>query len=225
MRLRRRGLLDFRLAHPLGVKMYSLRRVKNDVGDGGSGGSTTDRPAARGVDRSDIDLVAINEAFAAGPDLGTTSRTRLGGGSCWRRPRRKGSCSGDCEVGGRILRDQLRDYELEHACLYADVHGRHQARDLRFHQVAGGVPLLDTEEVTGSIPVSPTTERPGQRLRKENPARPSFMIGPVAGAFPEHSFSPERRQAPGRRLGPRGRTSSRSLSASRMRLLLSVRRV
>jgi hypothetical protein len=59
--------------------------------------------------------------------------------------------------------------------------------------------LLDTEEVTGSIPVSPTTERPGQRLREENPARPSFMIEPVAGAFPEHSFRPERRPAPDRR--------------------------
>jgi len=31
-----------------------------------------------------------------------------------------------------VLRDQLRDYELEHGCRYADVHGRHQARDLRF---------------------------------------------------------------------------------------------
>ena len=68
-----------------------------------------------------------------------------------------------------------------------------------------GERFLDTEEVTGSIPVSPTTERPGQRLREENPARPSFMIGPVAEAFPEHSFSPERRRAPGHRLGPRRR--------------------
>jgi hypothetical protein len=61
-----------------------------------------------------------------------------------------------------------------------------------FQQVAGGVPLLDTEEVTGSIPVSPTIERPDQRLREENPARPFLMIGPVPAAFPVHRVTPER---------------------------------
>jgi hypothetical protein len=61
-----------------------------------------------------------------------------------------------------------------------------------FQQVAGGVPLLDTEEVTGSIPVSPTIERPGQRLREENPARPFLMIGPVPAAFPVHRVTQER---------------------------------
>ena len=71
------------------------------------------------------------------------------------------------------------------------------------------VARVDTEEVTGSIPVSPTTERPGQRLRKEIPARPYLMIGPVPGAFPEHSFRPGRRRAPGRRPGPRPRASRR----------------
>lgn len=40
------------LAHPLGVKGFRYRRVRNDVRDGWrSGGSTADEPAARGVDR------------------------------------------------------------------------------------------------------------------------------------------------------------------------------
>jgi hypothetical protein len=38
--------------------------------------------------------------------------------------------------------------------------------------------LVHTEEVTGSIPVSPTVERPGQRLREELPARPFDGVMP-----------------------------------------------
>jgi hypothetical protein len=94
-----------------------------------------------------------------------------------------------------------------------------------FGQVAGGVSLLDTEEVTGSIPVSPTTERPGQRLREEIPARPFLMIGPV----PEHSRSiASRRSVDGLRTAARVLVVGYflgSLSASRMRMLLSVRHV
>jgi hypothetical protein len=40
------------LAHPLGIKGFTYRRVKNDVRDaGGSGGPAADGAAARGVDR------------------------------------------------------------------------------------------------------------------------------------------------------------------------------
>jgi hypothetical protein len=45
---------------------------------------------------------------------------------------------------------------------YAD---EHSAVTCGYTRVLWAAPLLDTEEVTGSIPVSPTTEWPGQRLR------------------------------------------------------------
>ena len=62
-----------------------------------------------------------------------------------------------------------------------------------FQQVAGGVPLLDTEEsLVQSQYRPPTIERPGHRLREENPARPFLMIGPVPAAFPVHRVTQER---------------------------------
>src|SRR3954466_9991545 len=47
--------------------------------------------------------------------------------------------------------------------------------------------LVHTEEVTGSIPVSPAEERPGQKLTASRRTRPFVMIELVAGAFPEQS--------------------------------------
>src|SRR6266700_2536927 len=42
---------EVHLAHPLGVRAFSYRRVKNDPGRGGPGGPAAGRAAARGVDR------------------------------------------------------------------------------------------------------------------------------------------------------------------------------
>ena len=44
---------EVHLAHPLGVKAFTYRRVKNDLREGcrGSGRSAADGPAGRGVDR------------------------------------------------------------------------------------------------------------------------------------------------------------------------------
>jgi hypothetical protein len=52
---------------------------------------------------------------------------------------------------------------------------------------SGGERFVHTEEVTGSIPVSPTAERLGQRLTASQMTRPFVMIRLVAGAFPERA--------------------------------------
>jgi len=85
---------------------------------------------------------------------------------------------------------------------------------------------VHTEEVTGSIPVSPTAERPGERLITELRARPFRVIGFVLGAFPERGVH----TGASTPAVPSSGSSSESLSsgsvrASRMRSLLSVRRV
>src|SRR5689334_13472214 len=56
-----------------------------------------------------------------------------------------------------------------------------------------GERFLDTEEVTGSIPVSPTRERPGQRLIPSPRSRSFVMISTI----PKHRIMPDRRLALG----------------------------
>ena len=79
------------------------------------------------------------------------------------------------------------------------------ARDVTMTDTMGEWCPIHTEEVTGSIPVSPTAERPGQRLKTSPTTRPFVVAGKVAGAFPEQyrqHRSGAGRSRPAERSGP-----------------------
>src|SRR5690349_3530955 len=116
------------------------------------------------------------------------------GGPSWRRTTPAARChgSGDrCTPTDRVC---LRAYRQPRADTMRD--GArwtwHAGRRGRWGKVccagaisSGGERFVHTEEVTGSIPVSPTEERPGQRLKPSPTTGPFVMIEPAAGAFPE----------------------------------------